>query len=210
VIKIRYADLPGGLHVRAVARGRDTIIYLLPGLTVPQRRAALNRARASARMGHGPRLPGAAVACAVAADRAWTTVRNAATAMRVHPAVAVPLIVITISAAVAYVVLASVLVGGGSAPGRSLQAGWPGYALGVPAATAPRPSPAIRPRDSGGLPGNPVLPGGPSAGHSGAPAPKPSGGGHPSPGRPSPSPSPDPQPTPTAHPLPLPGAVASG
>jgi hypothetical protein len=39
VIKIRYADLPGGLHIRAVARGKDTIIYLLPGLTAYQRQA---------------------------------------------------------------------------------------------------------------------------------------------------------------------------
>ena len=62
MIKIRYADLPGGLHVRVEARGKDTIIYLLPGLTVAQRRAALRRARSSARMGHGPRLPAPGVA----------------------------------------------------------------------------------------------------------------------------------------------------
>ena len=53
MIKIRYADLPAGLHIRAVARGKDTIIFLLPGLTPPQRQAALRRARSSARMGHG-------------------------------------------------------------------------------------------------------------------------------------------------------------
>jgi hypothetical protein len=32
LIKIRYADLPAGLHVRAECSGRSTIIYLLPGL----------------------------------------------------------------------------------------------------------------------------------------------------------------------------------
>jgi hypothetical protein len=37
VIKIRYADLPGGLHVRAETRGKDTIVCLLPGLTLEQR-----------------------------------------------------------------------------------------------------------------------------------------------------------------------------
>ena len=39
MVKIRYSELPAGLHVRAEARGRDTVIYLLPGLTPAQRRA---------------------------------------------------------------------------------------------------------------------------------------------------------------------------
>src|SRR3981081_199858 len=56
VIKIRYADLPGGLHVRAVAHGKDTIVYPVPGLTVATGQAALRGVRSSARMGHGPPL----------------------------------------------------------------------------------------------------------------------------------------------------------
>ena len=119
MIKIRYADLPGGLHVRAVARGRDTVIYLVPGLTVDQRRAALRRARSSARMGHGPPLSATGVTCAMVADRIRTTVGNAAAAMRVHPAMFVPITVVILSATVAYFLLMSVTI-----KVRPPQAGW--------------------------------------------------------------------------------------
>jgi hypothetical protein len=110
VIKIRYADLPGGLHIRVAASGRDTIIYLLPGLTTVQRRAALRRARSSARMGQGPGLPTAGVAAAMMADGIRTTLRNVAGAMRGHPAIFVPPIVIMGVAAIAYVLLVSVTI----------------------------------------------------------------------------------------------------
>jgi hypothetical protein len=69
LIKIRYADLPAGLHARTEAQGRSTIIYLLPGLTAIERRAALVRACQSANLGYGPRLSSAGVAFAVARDR---------------------------------------------------------------------------------------------------------------------------------------------
>jgi hypothetical protein len=105
VIKIRYADLPGGLHARAETRGKNTIIYLLPGLTVPQRRSALRRLRGNARMGRGPRLSGSGIARARAADRMRTNVRNAAAALRVHPAILAPPLVVTVLAAVAFVLL---------------------------------------------------------------------------------------------------------
>ena len=206
MIKIRYADLPGGLHVRAEDRGRDTIIYLLPGLTEVQRRAALHRARSSARIGHGPRLPAAGVVRAMAADRIRTTVRNAVTALRVHPAVSVPLIVIIVSAGVAYALLVS-----GTVKEQPPQASGPGAALGAPA-VVPWLSLGIQPRVPGGRPVRPALPGSPSPGHSGAAGapPRHSGGGNPSPGRsPSPSPSPrptgpKPQPTPPPSPSPSP------
>lgn len=110
MIKIRYADLPGGLHIRAVARGKDTIIYLLPGLTAEQRQAAMRRARSSGRMGQGPRLPSAGVAGAVMVDRFRTTVRNGAAAMRGHPAIFVPPTLIIVTAAVAYLLLVSVSI----------------------------------------------------------------------------------------------------
>lgn len=90
MVKIRYAELPAGLHVTAAGYGRDTIVYLLPGLTPAQRRAALSRVRSSARMGYGPRLPGIAVARALAADRARMTARYAAAAMRGHPGLLLP------------------------------------------------------------------------------------------------------------------------
>ena len=85
MITIRYADLPEGLHARAEARGRRTVIYLRPGLTVEQRRLSLRRARQSARMGYGPRLPGSGVALAVARHVSAGTLRNLGAAVRRHP-----------------------------------------------------------------------------------------------------------------------------
>jgi hypothetical protein len=207
VIKIRYADLPGGLHVRAEARGRDTIIYLLPGLTVEQRQAALRRVRSSARMGQGPPLSAAGLARALVADRIMITVRNMAGALRVHPAMFVPLIVILLSAAVAYFVLSSV-----SIKIRAPHAGAPATPLGPPIAAAAAPSRGGVHRDPdqpGGL-----MPAGPSPGHSGTPIPTQPSGGDPAPNPsptpgpvptvpgqpPGPSPAPDPGPAPTPSP----------
>jgi hypothetical protein len=55
VIKIRYADLPQGLHKPVRSGGRRPVIYLLPGLSPAQRRDALRRLIRSSRQGHGPR-----------------------------------------------------------------------------------------------------------------------------------------------------------
>ena len=85
MITIRYADLPEGLHARAEAHGRRTVIYLRPGLTAEQRRLSLRRARQSARMGYGPRLSGPGVALAVARHVTGGTLRNLAAAVRRHP-----------------------------------------------------------------------------------------------------------------------------
>jgi hypothetical protein len=85
MITIRYAALPEGLHARAEARGRRTVIYLRPGLTAEQRRLSLRRARQSARMGYGPRLPAPGVALAVARHVAGGTLRDLAAAVRRHP-----------------------------------------------------------------------------------------------------------------------------
>jgi hypothetical protein len=203
VIKIRYADLPGGLHVRAEARGQDTIIYLLPGLTEAQRRAALHRARSSSRIGHGPRLPAVGVVRAMAADRARTTVGNAVAALRVHRAVSVPLIVIVVASAVAYALLAS-----GTVSEQSPQASGQATALGTPVVLAPWLYLGFRPRVPSGHRVRPGLSRRPSPGRPGAAVPPP--GASPSPGRsasPSPSPSPRrvrPKPSPTASPTPVP------
>ncbi len=102
MVKIRYAELPTGLHVVAETRGRDAIVYLRPGLTPAERQAALNRVRSSGRMGHGPRLHAASIAMAVGADRIQTTAHNVAAATRRHPILllAIPGIVVVLAAIV--------------------------------------------------------------------------------------------------------------
>jgi hypothetical protein len=85
MITIRYADLPEGLHAQAERQGRRTVIYLRPGLTAEQRRRGLRRARQSARMGYGPRLPALGVAQAVARDVIRETAGNLGAALRRHP-----------------------------------------------------------------------------------------------------------------------------
>jgi len=95
MVKIRYSELPAGLHVAVEPDGRGAIIYLLPGLTPAQRRAALIRARSSARMGQGPPLPALGMTAAVAADRARTTFINGAAAMRRHPMLLLPIALVS-------------------------------------------------------------------------------------------------------------------
>jgi hypothetical protein len=51
MVRIRYAELPVGLHVATRSYGHCTVVYLLPGLTPEQRRAALTFAKRSARAG---------------------------------------------------------------------------------------------------------------------------------------------------------------
>jgi hypothetical protein len=94
MVKIRYAELPAGLHVVTEERDGCTIVYLLPGLTPPQRRSALTFARLSARIGHGASLPVIDLAFALAADRARTTSRNLASALRRHPVLLLPLVAV--------------------------------------------------------------------------------------------------------------------
>jgi hypothetical protein len=95
------------LHLSAEVRGKHTVLFLLPGLTAPQRKAALRRARSAARVGHGPALPALALARAVTADRIATTVRNGLAAMRMHPAIFIPPMILMVSVAIAYVLLVS-------------------------------------------------------------------------------------------------------
>ena len=198
MIKIRYADLPAGLHIRAVARGKDTVIYLLPGLTAAQRQAALRRARSSARMGHGPRLPVPGVLGAVMVDRMRTTVRNGAAAMRGHPAILVPPLVIVLSAAVAYILLVSVDI-----RIHDPQANGPaGPGTPIAAAVAP---PGGSADDPGAQPGSASRN---TSGHSQRPTHKRSGGSQG--GSPSPSPTPSPvKSTSAPSPSPSPSAAAS-
>jgi hypothetical protein len=113
VIKIRYRDadeLSPGLHAAAVRQGRSTIVFLLPGLTAAERRAALRRLRLSARMGYCPPLPPVQLALALVADRIRTTVGQLGTLVRSHPAGStVPVMVIS-AGAIAFLALSAVSI----------------------------------------------------------------------------------------------------
>jgi len=86
VITIRYQELSAGAHGKAACAGRSTTIYLLPGLTGTQRRAALRRLRQEARMRCGPRLPLPQLAAALVVDRIWLSSRQVVAVVRLHPA----------------------------------------------------------------------------------------------------------------------------
>lgn len=86
MIRVRYKDLSPGLHGKAERSARCTTVYLLPGLTGGQRRAALRRLRQEASRGCGPELRGPDLAVALAADRFRVGVRNTAAVVRQHPA----------------------------------------------------------------------------------------------------------------------------
>lgn len=99
MIKIRYSDLPAGLHASAETEGRRTIIYLVPGLSAADRKNAIDRLRASARVGHGPKLAAIPLALALITDRIRQNLRNGAAAARMHPTgVAIPLIALVCGA----------------------------------------------------------------------------------------------------------------
>ena len=85
MIRIRYRDLPSGVHARAEYAGRSTAIYLRPGLTCAQRKAALRRLRQEARMGCGPSLPCARLVAACAADWACRGTCQLIAIVRLHP-----------------------------------------------------------------------------------------------------------------------------
>ena len=148
MIKIRYRDadeLSPGLHAAAVPQGRNTIVFLLPGLTAAERRAALRRLRLSARMGYCPPLPPAQLALALVADRIRTTVGQLGTLVRSHPAGStVPVMVIS-AGAIAFLALSAVSIQVLRLPhhpgGSSALAGTNGAsARGIPA-FSPSPAP---------------------------------------------------------------------
>lgn len=96
MVKIRYAELPAGLHVATDAFDGCTIVYLKPGLTRAQRRDALTVARRSARFGHGPSLPTLDMAFALAADRTRTTAQITTSVMRKHPLLLLPVLALVL------------------------------------------------------------------------------------------------------------------
>jgi hypothetical protein len=215
LIKIRYSDLPPGLHARVGIEGRHTVVYLLPGLTPRQRAAALHRVRSSGRVGHGPRLPARAMARAIAADQLRTTLRNGASAMRSHPALLIPPLIFLVSGALAFFLLTSVSIvyqpepavhGGAPAVPRTghRAAGRPGLPDDHPVVITPvaaHPSPPAR--HHGRRPGGPSSPA-PSR------SPSPSASPTPAPRGPSPRPTgPVPDPTPSSDPPPSPAPSPS-
>ena len=152
MIKIRYADLPQGLHADVRTCGRRPVIYLLPGLSPAQRRVALRRLIRTSRQGHGPRLRATGVAFAVARDVAKSTARTGVAAVRCHPAGSAVLAAFVTTAVVCYALFVTVTVRfspppagppaaaavipsgpqGSAGPGRS-----PGGRASIPAATQP-------------------------------------------------------------------------
>jgi hypothetical protein len=106
VIRIRYAELSCGLHVRTEAAAGQVTIWLQRGLSGSERRAALRRVRRSSRMGLGPDLPKAQLARALAADRLRTGAGSVVAVVRTHPALLTPLIV-TVLAVGGYLFVAS-------------------------------------------------------------------------------------------------------
>jgi hypothetical protein len=145
VIKVRYSDLPAGLHASASSEGRHTVIYLVPGLSAADRQGAIDRLRASARVGHGPKLPAVSLALALIADRIRLNLRNAAAAARLHPiGAAIPVVVLG-GGAILYALFVTVSIRLGPPPQPSAQAPLPLSAASAPASTGSAPG------DSGGV-----------------------------------------------------------
>lgn|GEM_PF-823008 len=87
MIRIRYSsELQPGLHGKAERQDGHTVIYLLPGLTAAERRAALRRVRQQGKMGICPRLPAGQLAAALLVDRVRNVFGQAGAIVRVHPA----------------------------------------------------------------------------------------------------------------------------
>ena len=86
VIRVRYKDLSPGLHGKAEHSGRGATVYLLPGLTGRQRKAALRRLRQEASRGCGPALPLPQLTVALALDQVRSACRRTAAVVRLHPA----------------------------------------------------------------------------------------------------------------------------
>ena len=100
MISVRYChwrELSPGLNATAQCNGRGTVVYLVPGLTADERRAALRRLRMASRVGAGPELPAAQLAFALLADRVRTAAGRAGAIFRVHPAgSALPVLLVSV------------------------------------------------------------------------------------------------------------------
>ncbi len=141
MIRVRYRDsseLSPGLHAAAERHGRTTTVYLLSGLTKPQRRSALRRLRLSARMGHCPGLPAGRLALALFADRIRTGIGRAGAVLRLHPAGStLPVMVLSVWA-IAFLLFSPVSIRGlPTTPASPEAASSPGPAASAGAGAVP-------------------------------------------------------------------------
>jgi len=212
VIKIRYRDpdeLSPGLHAAAEAHGRNTTVFLLPGLTAAERRAALRRLRLSARRGYSPPLPATQLALALAADRIRTTVGQVGTLIRSHPAGSTVPVMVLSAGAIAFLALSAVsiqVLHVPRDPGRSalaITAGGP--PSGTPSPAPPQAQPAGPADPDPGLVSSttPAPASSPGSLPSATSSLSPPAGVTPTDGSSSPAPSPEPPPM-TAAPTPSP------
>lgn len=144
MIRIRYKDLaasPDGvtwLYGRIERDGGETVLYLAPGLTAGQRRAAIRRLRQEASRGFGPPLPRPQLLTALAADRLRAAARLGAAIVRLHPVAA--LIPGVGLAALAALIAVTSVGPGGFGPGAGDQSVAAAAMVGGP---APRPMVAV-------------------------------------------------------------------
>src|ERR1700722_12763215 len=145
MIKIRYCDsneLSPGLHAAAERHGRSTTVYLLPGLSAPQRRAALRRLKISAGRGYDPRLPAPQLALALLADRIRTAFGLAGAVFRSHPAGSTVPVMVVSAGAITFLALSAVsirVIHPNPGPAQVV-AGAPGPAASASAGPGPGPS----------------------------------------------------------------------
>src|SRR3984885_8611358 len=145
MIKIRYRDpneLSPGLHAAAERHGRSTTVYLLPGLSAAQRRAALRRLKISAGRGYDPRLPAPQLALALLADRIRTAFGLAGGVFRSHPAGSTVPVMVVSAGAITFLALSAVsirVIHPNQGPGPAV-AGAPGPAVSASAGPGPGPS----------------------------------------------------------------------
>ena len=150
MIKIRYRDpreLAPGLYAAAERHSRGTTVYLLPGLSVAQRRAALRRLRISARRGCGPQLPAPQLAVALLVHRIRTAAGRAGAVFRSHPAASTVPVMVVSAGAIAFLALSAVSIRVIQPPrGASLPSFAGVAAAGLPANAG---APGGRPRYAG-------------------------------------------------------------
>jgi hypothetical protein len=184
LIKIRYSELQAGLHATTKTEDGHTVLYLVPGLSAAERRNAIDRLRASAKVGHGPKLHTIPLALALIADRVKQNTKNAVAAARLHPTgVAIPAVVL-VSGAILYALFVTVSVNLGLPVTSDLAVG------PLPVAAAPASAGNTQPGPAAGQPGGPdqgsKLTGDRSSGSSG-PSPRPGRSGQPGKSRPHPT-----------------------
>ena len=149
MIKIRYSELQPGLHATTKTENGHTVLYLVRGLSTAERRNAIGRLRASANVGHGPKLPTIPLALALIADRVKQNTKNAMAAVRLHPTGAAIPAVFLVSGAILYALFVTVSVNLGLPVTSDLAVG------PLPVAAVPASSGNSQPRPATGQPGGP-------------------------------------------------------